>query len=57
MTVKLKDDTAKVEKYPMKKLNSIQIFIPCAKFYFRVSLSHTQFQGNMKLSLEANFHG
>lgn len=39
MAVKLKDDTAKMEKYPMKWLNGIQVFILCAKFYFREQVS------------------
>lgn len=39
MTVKVKDDTAKMEKYPMKWLNSIQIFTLCAKFNFREQVS------------------
>lgn len=50
MAVKLKDDTAKMEKYPMKWLNGIQVFILCAKFYFREQVSVAyNFRGNMKL--------
>lgn len=56
MAVKLKDDTAKMEEYPMKWLNGIQVFILCFSSISECKSQLHTLSGKREIKFGSKFH-